>query len=115
MLWLDEPSCNDVLMVGAKAANLSQMVEKYTIPPGFSVASSFFKGFEKPVDFARMKDVLSPIIADTYQTFEEKCQLKEPSVAVRSSAIDEDNPNASFAGQFKTYLNVRGCNKQQSR
>ena len=57
-----------------------------------------------------MKDELSPIILDAYQRLEEKCQLKEPSVAVRSSAIDEDNPNASFAGQFKTYLNVKGCN-----
>jgi len=110
ILWLGEPSCNDVLIVGAKAANLSQIIEKYAIPPGFSVASSFFKGFDKPVDFARMKYALSHIIADAYQRLEEKCQLKEPPVAVRSSAIDEDNPNASFAGQFKTYLNVKGCN-----
>jgi pyruvate,water dikinase len=110
ILWLGEPSCNDILTVGAKAANLSQMIEKYTIPPGFSVASSFFKDFDHPNDFSKMKHALSPIIADAYQRLEEKCQLKELPVAVRSSAIDEDNPNASFAGQFKTYLNVKGCN-----
>ena len=109
ILWLGEPSCNDVLTVGAKAANLSQMVEKYNIPPGFSVVSSFFKGFDNPVDINRMKDELFPIIEDAYQKLGERCQLKEPPVAVRSSAIDEDNPNASFAGQFKTYLNVKGC------
>lgn len=33
---------------------------------------------------------------------------KEPDVAVRSSATAEDLPNASFAGQQDTYLNVRG-------
>lgn len=30
------------------------------------------------------------------------------AVAVRSSATAEDLPNASFAGQQETYLNVRG-------
>ena len=30
------------------------------------------------------------------------------SVAVRSSATAEDLPEASFAGQQETYLNVRG-------
>lgn len=31
-----------------------------------------------------------------------------PDVAVRTSGVSEDMPNASFAGQFETYLNVRG-------
>jgi pyruvate,water dikinase len=31
-----------------------------------------------------------------------------PDVAVRTSGVAEDRPNASFAGQFETYLNVRG-------
>ena len=33
---------------------------------------------------------------------------KDPLVAVRSSATAEDLPNASFAGQQETYLNVKG-------
>jgi len=33
---------------------------------------------------------------------------REPDVAVRSSATAEDLPEASFAGQLETYLNVRG-------
>jgi len=32
------------------------------------------------------------------------------SVAVRSSATAEDSPNASFAGQHESYLNIRGSN-----
>ena len=30
------------------------------------------------------------------------------SVAVRSSALDEDGMSASFAGQYRTYLNLSG-------
>lgn len=33
---------------------------------------------------------------------------RDPAVAVRSSATAEDLPEASFAGQQETYLNVRG-------
>ena len=34
---------------------------------------------------------------------------EDPEVAVRSSATAEDLPEASFAGQQETYLNVRGA------
>tara|TARA_B110000879_G_C11159886_1_gene508549 strand:+ start:85 stop:2481 length:2397 start_codon:yes stop_codon:yes gene_type:complete len=34
------------------------------------------------------------------------CMKKESSVAVRSSAVAEDLPNASFAGQQDTFLNI---------
>ncbi|MDP3990974.1 MAG: PEP/pyruvate-binding domain-containing protein, partial [Candidatus Nealsonbacteria bacterium] len=34
-----------------------------------------------------------------------------PVVAVRTSGVAEDTANASFAGQFETYLNVRGEEK----
>jgi pyruvate,water dikinase len=42
--------------------------------------------------------------------YEELCQQYGPDtdVAVRSSATAEDLPNASFAGQQETYLNIRG-------
>jgi pyruvate,water dikinase len=33
---------------------------------------------------------------------------RDPDVAIRSSATAEDLPEASFAGQLETYLNVRG-------
>jgi len=39
----------------------------------------------------------------------------EPSVAVRSSATTEDLPDASFAGQQETFLNVRGLQQVKSR
>ena len=34
--------------------------------------------------------------------------LPDPAVAVRSSATAEDLPDASFAGQHETFLNIRG-------
>ena len=38
-----------------------------------------------------------------------KSWRSEPYVAVRSSATAEDLPDASFAGQQDTYLNVKGA------
>ena len=40
--------------------------------------------------------------------YEELCKDGEIAVAIRSSATAEDLPDASFAGQQETYLNVRG-------
>ena len=38
-----------------------------------------------------------------------RLNLKETFVAVRSSATAEDLPDASFAGQQETFLNIRGA------
>ena len=46
-------------------------------------------------------------IADAYRALESKCG-GGVAVAVRSSATAEDLPNASFAGQHESFLNVRG-------
>ncbi|MBT0160278.1 phosphoenolpyruvate synthase [Candidatus Bathyarchaeota archaeon A05DMB-2] len=43
-----------------------------------------------------------------YQELNKRLNLKDTFVAVRSSATAEDLPDASFAGQQETYLNVRG-------
>ncbi len=42
------------------------------------------------------------------QSFEEMSDGKDIAVAVRSSATAEDLPDASFAGQQETFLNIRG-------
>jgi pyruvate,water dikinase len=43
-----------------------------------------------------------------YQKLSQEYKTKAVDVAVRSSATAEDLPDASFAGQMETYLNVRG-------
>ena len=47
-------------------------------------------------------------IRKAYRELSEKIGVKDPLVAVRSSAVAEDLPEASFAGQQDTYLNVKG-------
>ena len=46
--------------------------------------------------------------ADVRQSFAEMSDGQDIAVAVRSSATAEDLPDASFAGQQETYLNIRG-------
>ena len=47
-------------------------------------------------------------ILTSYDELSERAGIKNLSVAVRSSATAEDLPDASFAGQQETYLNVVG-------
>lgn len=47
-------------------------------------------------------------IRSAYRELASACGIPEVAVAVRSSATAEDLPNASFAGQQETFLNVAG-------
>lgn len=47
-------------------------------------------------------------IAAAYQALCERVQVPDCDIAVRSSATAEDLPEASFAGQQESFLNVRG-------
>lgn len=46
-------------------------------------------------------------IVRNYRILGKKCG-RDPAVAVRTSGVAEDTADASFAGQFETYLNVSG-------
>jgi len=54
-----------------------------------------------------LPQALQTALAEAYQQLEKRVG-HEVVVAVRSSATAEDLPEASFAGQQETYLNVRG-------
>jgi len=53
-------------------------------------------------------DQLNKELALAYSELSKKYQIENADVAVRTSGVAEDMPNASFAGQFETYLNIVG-------
>ncbi len=63
----------------------------------------------KEICDAQMPDDLADAIRKSYAELGEKVGQANPFVAVRSSATAEDLPDASFAGQQDTYLNVQGA------
>ncbi len=72
--------------------------------------------YEKASELIRSKFARTPMphriaseIVEAYRRLAELSNVEEPLVAVRSSATVEDLPDASFAGQQETYLNVRGA------
>jgi pyruvate,water dikinase len=60
---------------------------------------------------ASLPDALTEEIARAYKELSQEAGLENVSVAVRSSATAEDLPDASFAGQQDTFLNVSGFDK----
>lgn len=56
-----------------------------------------------------MPEDLKQAISEAYAELAKKVGEENPFVAVRSSATAEDLPDASFAGQQDTYLNVQGA------
>ena len=57
---------------------------------------------------AQLPDDFAEEIRRGYRELSEKCGKENLTVAIRSSATAEDLPNASFAGQQETYLNIEG-------
>ncbi|MDE1832849.1 MAG: hypothetical protein KGH58_00330, partial [Candidatus Micrarchaeota archaeon] len=121
-------------IAGGKGANLGEMSQKFPIPSGFCVTVNAYKmylkesGLEAKIHAMLKKlDVKDNKALDRTSAEIRKMILSHPIpsgvkaqilqgytrlggayVAVRSSATAEDMPNASFAGQQDTYLNIRG-------
>ena len=116
LVWLGQPDCSDPSVVGGKAANLSRLAADHRVPPGFVVTAAAYdeaKGAGHVPDTTSTSEIPIPStlysqLGDAYRRLAELTQAPEPSVAVRSSALDEDSASASFAGQHDTYLNVVG-------
>jgi len=56
-------------------------------------------------------DLPDKLISDVRTAWDEMSAGRDIAVAVRSSATAEDLPDASFAGQQETFLNVRGLER----
>lgn len=79
------------------AREIRQLITKAEIPP--EIASDIFNHYHKlSAHYKRGKLSIKRI----------RKSLQEPLVAIRSSATAEDLPEASFAGQQETFLNIQG-------
>lgn len=61
------------------------------------------------INSAPVPKELQKVIVDAYHELAAREKVKNPFVAIRSSATAEDLPDASFAGQQETYLNISGA------
>jgi pyruvate,water dikinase len=133
--WFSEVNKDDVASVGGKGANLGEMANAgIPVPGGFIVtAHAYYDFIEKAKIAPKIRSLLEPLDpADSKQLQEVAGEIKQTImdaamppeiaaeikkaygqlgkglVAVRSSATAEDLPEASFAGQQRTFLNVQG-------
>lgn len=138
ILWFSEIGKGDIAKVGGKGANLGELTKAgIPVPNGFCVTAQAYyyflekTGLEKeitamlsnldPEDNKKLNKVskeikkrivLSKMPADLAKEVEESyIKLGGLAVAVRSSATAEDLPDASFAGQQATFLNINGPKK----
>jgi pyruvate,water dikinase len=74
-------------------------------PKQYDAAS---KKIRKLIEKTPMPSKIASSIKAAYKELNKRSDLKATFVAVRSSATAEDLPDASFAGQQETFLNVKG-------
>jgi pyruvate,water dikinase len=75
-------------------------------PKQYDAAS---KKIRELIEKTPMPKEIETAIKSAYKEMSKRLNLEAPFVAVRSSATAEDLPDASFAGQQETYLNVKGA------
>ena len=133
-LPLSDPAAT-LEVVGGKGASLAKLSRAgLPVPGGFHITTEAYRRFiadnrlqPRILDALREADAAQPVILETISRkiaalfsgeqipaeiataiSSAYADLQEPPVAVRSSATAEDLPEASFAGQQETYLNIRG-------
>jgi len=77
-------------------------------PAQYEIAS---KKIRQLIESSPMPKEIENAIKSAYKELNRKLNLKDVFVAIRSSATAEDLPDASFAGQQETFLNVKGANE----
>ena len=136
VVGLGEEGSTEIATVGGKGASLGRMVGAgFPVPSGFVVTTTAYAGFIRANDLEeKIVKILEDLNYDDLDQLENATAkirksitegripqdpagqiLKayealgdRPYVAVRSSGTAEDLEGASFAGQYDTYLDVRG-------
>src|SRR5258708_5072338 len=107
--FLGEDSARDARLVGAKAATLSRLADRFRVPAGFCLDATVFDQLGSALEGdAASLAALRALIEAGHQGLESRTGRGAPLVAMRSSAIGEDGAETSFAGQHETLLDVRG-------
>lgn len=103
VLRLDSEHAREPARVGTKAARLAQLAGLgLPVPPGFVVDVDAARALDREGEDAAA--VVAAIAA-------ELAELGPVAVAVRSSALAEDLGDASFAGLYDTFLDLRGADE----
>ncbi|MCC6388413.1 MAG: phosphoenolpyruvate synthase [Dehalococcoidia bacterium] len=135
VVWFKDVGREDLGLVGGKGANLGELTRAgIPVPPGFVVTADTYFHFiaQNGLEPALKKELFGLDVSDSRALNERAERIKqriieapmpahiaeeikaayrelgEGAVAVRSSATAEDLPEASFAGQQSTFLNVVG-------
>ncbi|PSP81563.1 phosphoenolpyruvate synthase [Halobacteriales archaeon QS_1_68_20] len=132
VLWLEDIDASDIESVGGKGASLGELASAgLPVPPAFVVTAETYRSFieEAGIDDELFDAVdIDPEDSSALASAESRAEelilgtefpeelreeilaayddLDQEFVAVRSSATAEDLPDASFAGQQETFLNV---------
>ena len=85
---------------------ITETVTNPNDPRQYDVAS---KKIRELMEKTPMPKDIETAVRNAYSDLNKRFNLKDTFVAVRSSATAEDLPDASFAGQQETYLNVKGA------
>ncbi|MCW4019867.1 MAG: phosphoenolpyruvate synthase, partial [Candidatus Bathyarchaeota archaeon] len=88
---------------------IAKILQEIKDPDDTKTLQSVGARIRKMIATAKMPPDLEKDVIKAYRTLAKKIGEKNPFVAVRSSATAEDLPDASFAGQQETYLNVHAA------
>ncbi len=136
ILWFKDVGLEDLPTVGGKNSSLGELIklDGVKVPNGFAITTKAYEHFMAPVK-QKISEHIGRLEADGYndvvlldktskeirrlvesQPFDREFEISiaeafkqldpKRNVAVRSSATAEDLPEASFAGQQDTFLNV---------
>jgi len=84
---------------------IRKTIKDHNNPKQYATAS---KEIRKLIENTKVPKEIESVIKTAYEKLNKQSKVKNSFVAVRSSATAEDLPDASFAGQQETFLNVKG-------
>src|SRR5437868_6597333 len=89
--FLGDAAAHDARIVGAKAATLSRLADRFRVPAGFCMDASVFDRLGSALDGDRSAlAALRALVAQGHAELRARTGRDDPAVAVRSSAIGED-------------------------